>query len=167
MNCDEQAAVSVVDLGDDVAYRSFRADGESGLACIPEPVGGEEESAVALKADGGDFLKWLATSHPEVNVTWPRPETPKVVLRSGDIWLPLVFLASDTSVQLFLNLAASYLYDRMKDGLKGDVPRVRLSAVYEDRKSRKTKRLDFSGDAQALRAVMKRFDADNFFRDAP
>lgn len=154
---------SVVDVIDDAAYRRFVEGLTTGVAFLPEPVG--QDGTYGLKPDYGDFLKWMAATHPQVALTLP-PESPKVVLRSADIWLPLAYLAGDTSVQIFLNMAASYLYDCSKGILKGDAPRVHLSVVYEDRHTGKTKRLDFTGDADELNKVIKKFDPNNFFSDA-
>ncbi len=154
---------SVVEVADDAAYRQFFGNLATGLALLPEPVG--QDGTVGLKSDYGDFLKWLTVTHPRVALTLPPSESPKVVLRSADIWLPLVCLASDTSVQIFLNMAASYLYDCSKSALKGDAPRVHLSVVYEDRQAGKTKRLNFTGNADELNKVIKKFDPNNFFSD--
>lgn len=156
---------SVVDVIDDATYRQFLGTTTSGLAFPPESV--SQNGTIGLKPDYGDFLKWLKTTHPQVAVTLPPAESPKAVLRSADIWLPLVYLAGDTSVQIFLNMAASYLYDCSKGILKGDVPRVHLSVVYEDHQAGKTKRLEFTGNADELNKVIKKFDPNNFFNDAP
>src|SRR5690348_1577776 len=106
----------VVDVTDDAAYRQFAAS-KKGLALIPEEYG--EKKEVLLKSDGGDFTKWLRAAHPRVSVV-VQGQAPKLVLRSGDYWLPLVFLASDIVLPVYLNIVASYLYEKMKGALKGD-----------------------------------------------
>lgn len=156
-------ATSVVEVTEDTVYRQFAETVATGVAFLPEPTG--HDGVIGLKPDYGDFLKWLTATHPQVALTLP-PDSRKVVLRSADIWLPLAYLASDMSVQVFLNMAASYLYDRSKGILKGDSPRMHLSIVYEDRKAGKTKRLDFAGNADELSKVVKKFDPNNFFNDA-
>jgi hypothetical protein len=131
----------------------------SGLELVAEQYG--EGKQVAMKSDAGDFAKWLRTHNPEVNVTL-ETRTPKLVLRSGDIWLPLVFLASDIALPVYLNLVASYLYDKMKVVLKGETTRIHLCAEFEDKANGKIKRFTFEGDAEALQKVIKRFDLNEF-----
>jgi hypothetical protein len=154
--------IAVADVTDDAAYREFVGSIATGLAFVPECIA--QEGTLGLKPESGDFLKWLATNQPHISVAVP-PTSPKVVLRSADIWLPLIYLAGDTSAQVFLNMVASYLYERSKGLLKGETPKVHVSIVYEDRQAHKTKRLDFTGNADDLKKVIKKFDANNFFRD--
>lgn len=154
-------SLSVVHVAADEEFRSFLSAGK-GLALVPEPLSNEEGEA--LKADSGDFRKWMIQQHPDVPVNFPQSAR-KVVLRGGDIWLPLVFLASDVSVQVFLGLVANYLYDRTRGMLKTDRPRIHFSAVYEEHPGGYTKRLEFSGSPEDLSKVMRRFDANNFFHE--
>jgi hypothetical protein len=152
---------SVTDVVDDTGHRQFLATCSTGIAFVPEPIG--DQDVLGLKADYGDFSKWLAAEHPRLVVTVP-PDTSKIILHNADIWLPLVYLAADTSIQVFLNMVASYLYERAKGALKNEQPgRVHLSAEYQDWRAGKTKRLEFSGDSDALAKVIKRFDLKNFF----
>lgn len=153
---------TVRDVEDDSDFQNFIATGALGLRFVPEPTG--HQGAIGLLSDYGDFAKWLAQQHPEVPAT-VASDAPKVVLRNSNVWLPLVHLAADTSVQVFLNMAASYLYDRAKGALKHETPKIHLSIVYQDKTAGKTKRFEFSGDAEALGKAVKRFDLDNFFDD--
>ena len=123
-------------------------------------------SPASLKADFGDFAKWIRLHQSDLIIQIPKG-TPKIALHGADVWLPLIQLATDTSMQIFLNMAASYLYDRAKGALKTDTPRVHMSVIYLDKKQGKTKKFEFSGDNEALAKAIKRFDLDNFFRDSP
>jgi hypothetical protein len=60
-------------------------------------------------------------------------------------------------------MAASYLYDKAKGALKNEQPRLHMRAIYEDKQSGKTKKFEFSGDADALAKAIKKFDLNNFF----
>jgi|GEM_PF-985423 len=160
---DNHLVRSVVDVDDAQPFQQFIADTASGIAVVPEVLA--SGGLPRLKPDGGDFLKWLMSAYPEVNIT-PPPDSPKIVLHSADVWLPLMYLASDTSVQVALGIITNYLYDRMKGSLKSDRSVVDFSIVYEDRQSQKIKRLNFKGTAEDLAQVMKKFDANNFFNDA-
>jgi hypothetical protein len=147
---------------EDTDFGEYFQSTRAGIRFIPESFGG---SASSLKADSGDFAKWLRSQHPTLPITFP-DSVPKIVLHGADVWLPLVYLAGDTSMQVFLNMAASYLYEKAKGALKTDHPRIHMSVVYQDKKQGKTKKFEFSGDQEALAKAIKRFDLDNFFNDA-
>jgi len=151
---------TVTDVSDAAAFHEVGERVVSGLAFLPEP--SSSGDVLYLKPDYGDFMKWVVTTHPELKLALP-PHHPKLVLHSADIWLPLMYIARDTSMQVLLGLITNYLYDRMKGGLKSDRPIIAFSIVYEDRMAQKTKRLDFKGAAEDLAKVMKKFDANNFF----
>lgn len=155
--------LTVSTLKEDAEYRAFLADGQ-GLRFVPEPY--SPDTLPSLPLDSGDFAKWVRQHNPSLAISIPTA-TPKVLLRNADIWLPLVYLASDISVQVFLNMAASYLYDKAKGSLKNEQPRVHMRAVYQDKQSGTTKEFEFHGDADALAKAIKKFDLNNFFDEAP
>ena len=139
----------------DEAFRTFIQASPSGIALVPEAYG--DKAIPVCKVDGGDFVKWLGFTHPEIKVSVPEaPE--RLILRSSDHWLPLVWLASDVVLPVYLNLVASYLYDRMKGALKSDKHRISFSAEFEDKASGTVKRFDFSGDAESLQKAIKSLD---------
>lgn len=146
---------------EDEAFRKYFESTKNGVCFVPESYG---DAATSLKADSGDFAKWLRSQRPELHIVVPE-SVPKIVLHGADVWLPLVYLAGDTSMQVFLNMAASYLYDKAKGALKTDQPRVHMAVVYQDKKQGKTKKFEFSGDQESLARAIKRFDLDNFFND--
>ena len=155
--------LAVTALDDDRDYQAFLSEAESGISFVPEVY--QSTGAPSLAHDFGDFAKWVREKDPSIPVSIPA-NIPKLLRRNADVWLPLVYLASDTSVQVFLNMAANYLYDKAKGALKGDKPRIQLRVVYQDKTAGKTKRLEFSGDAEALGKAIGRFDVNNFFDDA-
>lgn len=157
-------ALAVHPFEPDSACHAFADSTRAGLRFIAETQYGV--SAASLKADFGDFAKWIRLQQPDLVIQIPEG-TPKIALHGADVWLPLIQLAADTSMQIFLNMAASYLYDRAKGALKTDTPRVHMSVIYQDKKQGKTKKFEFSGDHEALTKAIKRFDLDNFFRDNP
>lgn len=145
--------------------RGFKEYGRSttkGFYFVPEPYGGLTES---LAADFGDFVKWVRNEYPDTPVSFPTG-VPRIALHGADLWLPLVYLASDTSMQIFLSMVSNYLYDKAKGQLKTEHPRVHVSVIYEDKKQGRTKKFEFSGDQETLTKAIKRFDLDNFFNDA-
>lgn len=158
---DNQPSSSVRNVADE-GFHKFAMAG-SGVALVPEAV--QQEGPAALKADAGDFRKWMANLHPGTKVSFPE-DSPKVLLQSGDIWLPLMYLANDLSVQVFLGMVSNFFYDRTKGLLKGDQPQLHLALVYEEQGDRTTKRLEFTGRAEDLSKVMRKFDANNFFDES-
>ncbi|MBT3068395.1 hypothetical protein [Rhodoferax sp. U11-2br] len=155
--------VLAVHATEDAAFSEYFGTTQAGIRIVPEPYG---DSGSSVKAEAGDFAKWVRSKHPEVPVLLPE-SVPKIVLHGAEVWLPLVYLAGDISMQVFLNMAASYLYDNAKGSLKTDQPRIHMSVVYQDKKLGKTKRFEFSGDGEALSKAIKRFDLDNFFDAGP
>lgn len=149
----------VVAVEDDGEFRVYRQGNPTGFLMVPERHGQSE--GLVLKSDGGDFAKWIRRNAPTIDVRLPSANR-KLVFRSGDYWLPLVFLASDVTLQVYLNLVANYLYDKMKGALTRETTRVHLSATYKDNESGIVKRFNFEGDAEALQKVVKKVDLNRF-----
>jgi hypothetical protein len=140
--------------------QAFLATGR-GLRIVPEPYG--EVDSDVLKPDTGDFTKWLRATHPDLRVEVPAAR--KLVLHSNEIWLPLVLLASDVTLVMYLNVVSNYVYDRMKGAIRGHKARVHCSAEYVDAESGTVKRFDFSGDHESLVAITDKLNLDSFFSD--
>jgi hypothetical protein len=149
----------VAPIENDADFRDFMSREPKGLLIVSEPYG--DANALAMRESAGDFARWLKLQSPAIPVQI-RQADDRLVLRCGDYWLPLVFLASDVALPVYLNLVASYIYDKMKGALKSDKTRVRLSAVFEAEDGRITKRFDFDGDAESLAETIRRFDLNRF-----
>lgn len=149
----------LVTVEHDAEFLAFLESNPCGIRMIAEPYA--EVDRPVIKADAGDFAKWLRVHHPKVNVEVQQGD--RLVLRSANLWLPLVFLASDIALPLYLNLVSSYLYDKMKGALRNDRPRVNLSAEYQDPETGLIKRFNFEGDASALRDAVQKLDLNKFF----
>jgi hypothetical protein len=159
---EQKEVCKVTTVEDDTDFQSYLETNPSGLVMLagpwrdwPEPV---------LQQDTGDFVKWLKINAPSIPVEVRKKEQ-RLLLQSGDYLLHLAFLDSDVSVQIYLNMVASYLYDKLKCALKGEKARVHFSAVYEDKANKVVKRFDFEGDIEALQKVIKRFDLNKFLDD--
>lgn len=148
-------------LSNNEDYRLFLSENPKGLRLIPESHGHNRKQCLA--PDSGDFYKWLRTHEPNIPISLPEGH-PKLVLHSAEIWLPLVFLASDTSFQIFLNIVANYLYDRSKGLLKHESNVIHFAAIRENKKNGEILKLEFSGDSQDLAKLIKKFDANDFFK---
>jgi len=109
------------------------------------------------------LAKWLGRHEPALSVDIE--DAPVVELRSAEYWLPLAFLATDVALPFYLNVAANYVYDKARGALKHDRTEVHLEAVYQDRKTGKTKRFSYSGSVDGLRACVKKLDIGSVMKD--
>lgn len=146
-------------LEDDHQFRKYISNGPKGLLFVHEPFGGIE--GVVAQPDTGEFVKWIKINNPEIAVETQKYQK-QLALRSNDFWLPLVFLASDVTLPIYLNLVASYLYDKSKGLLRGEQNRVHFSAVYEDKSTGKSKKFIFEGSGEDLKMPIKKFDVNKF-----
>ncbi|MDF3860460.1 hypothetical protein P3W70_19055 [Achromobacter denitrificans] len=154
--------LSIHTVSDDAAYREYSASSRDGICLVAEPYG---NTSLGLKADGADFAKWLKQERPELPISLPI-SSPKISLHGADIWLPLIYLASDVAMPIFLNLVSSYLFDKFRGNLEQDRPKVHFSVIYQSKNDEVTKRLEFSGDNEALKELIRRFDMNNFFDES-
>lgn len=157
-----EAVREIVDVELDAEFRAYLATSPSGIALRAEPYG--EHATPIIKEGAGDFTKWLREAHPDVNVAPPQAGD-RLLLHNEDIWMPLVFLATDITLPVYLNIVASYLYDRMRGRLRGEKLRVHLSVEYEDKSSGKTKRFNFAGDSETFKTTIKKIDVNALFDD--
>ena len=149
----------VLAVEDAAPYEAFLRSDPSGFLMVPERHGDSE--ALVLPFHAGDFEKWVRGHRSDVAVSSDRAEG-RLIRRANDVWLPLVYLAEDIALPVFLGLVTSYLYDKMKGALRGDRTRVHLSVEYKDARAGVVKRFDFEGDAEALNETLKQFDVDRF-----
>ena len=149
-------------IDDASSFQEVRNQQNSGIVIIPERYGNSEETYI--KADGGDFTKWLVQEKPDISVQFPSGKR-KVSLHSAEYWLPLVYLANDIALPTYLSLVANYLYDKIRGALTNEKKRINFSVVSEDRSAGKLKRFDFSGDYEGLQKIVKKFDLNQFLDD--
>lgn len=156
---DDVEKCEVVDSSDDSEFQKYLQGNPSGLQVVPKNY--RTCKGKLVSSDAGDFTKWLKRNHPVIPVSMNKGDG-ILDLRSSDIWMPLVFLASDVSVPIFLNLVSNYVYDRMKGALKNDKARVHLDVIYRDEKSGVTKEFRYEGFIEDLQKVIKKFDLNQF-----
>jgi len=108
-----------------------------------------------LSSEAERFGKWIKQQHKEVQISIQK--APTLSLHSQEFWMPFVILASDYSIQVYLGLVTSYIYDRLKGSLKQDRHTVHLSVVYQEA-SGKFKRFEYKGSVEGLKACVKPVD---------
>lgn len=153
---DETFSIQLVES--DKLFDIFLESNSGEIAIIPEPYG---DVPLGLKPDGIDFAKWIKSAHPEFRISLPK-ELPKISLHSSDVWLPLIQLAGNTPLAVFLNMASNYLYDKVKGKLTSDKPKIHMSVIYKNKTDGLTRRFEFSGDGDSLSKVIKKFDLNGF-----
>ena len=162
MNMDifnDKELCEVVSVDDDTEFIKFLSSNPHGITFVPEKY--RECEDLVMKKSAGHFSKWLKKNNPNINVMVCKTDK-KILLRSNDLWLPLVFIASDVTIQVYLNLVANYIYDWMKGALRGEKSRVHLEAIYKDKSEGITKKFNFEGDIDGLQKAIKQFDLNKF-----
>lgn len=154
---DQKDRAEVLSVDDRSAFDAFLATVGKGIRLVPQPT--DEDGTLALQPNGVDFAKWLRETHTSVAVGVP--PVPRRILHSHDIWIPLVFLANDIGLPIYLSLVSSYVYDKLTGALKGSSPRVHFSAEYLDG-SGAVKRFVFEGPPEALKDAVEKFDTNKF-----
>jgi len=128
----------------------------NGILCHPEEKFRDYEGPV-LKPDTFRFSKWVRQKHSDIHIDVQSAEA-RADLRSNDFWLPLVFLASDVSLQVYLNLVAKYIYDIARGALTHDKKSVHLRAIYKNAESNETREFSYDGSVDGLKACIKKVD---------
>jgi len=118
----------------------------NGIKIVPEFYNGTQEKV--LQRDSGTFAKWIHKNHTEINIDYD-PNIKKISLHNNEYWLPLVYLASDTSVQIYLGLVINFLYDKLKGSLKEEKAKVNFSFEYKEGET--YKHFSYSGDVEGLK----------------
>lgn len=156
---DDKESCEIVTVADGKEFREFLNSTPHGLTFVPEKY--RELDGLVIKADVGAFSKWIKQNKPEINIE-VRKADKKLELRSSDFWLPLVFLANDIALPVYLNLVANYAYDRMRGALRGEEARVHLEVIYEDKQKAIIKKFKFDGDVNGLQKAIKKFNLNKF-----
>lgn len=156
---DNKEVCGITEVDDATDFLEFQRTGEFNLAMVPEPYFGDDE--LLMKPNATDFAKWLHIHEPDIKVQL-RQTNRRLLLKSADYWLPLVYLASDMTVVDYLMMVVRYIYDQARGRLAGEQPRVHLDVVYQDEKNGVTKRLHYEGDAETLKSKIKEFDCNKF-----
>ncbi|MGB7582841.1 MAG: hypothetical protein WBL85_10400 [Sedimentisphaerales bacterium] len=111
-----------------------------------------------LKPDTYRFAKWLRQNKSEISVKISSCEN-VIDLKSSEIWLPMVFLATNVALPLFLNFVYDYLKSMVRGDLSKDDPKAHLNVIYKDKG--KFKKFEYNGPVEGLKKI-KQFDINDF-----
>jgi hypothetical protein len=159
---EQKEICEVKTIKDDPDFKAYIDSKPSGFKIISREY--PDCEGKVLYSDTGDFSKWVRKFHPNVTVETQKADK-KLLLRSGDYWLPLVFLSSDITLPIYLNMVANYLYEKMKGALKGEKARVHLSAMYENTSDGIIKKFEFEGDVDTLQKAITKFNLNKFLEE--
>ena len=76
-------------------------------------------------------------------------------LHSFDIWLPVIYIASNILLPVVVNLVSNFIYDKMK-GREHEDANVNAEIVIKNGK--KEKFIHFKGDAKSFKEMMDKID---------
>lgn len=159
---DDKESCELIEIEDDSDFRMFLNSEPSGLKFLPEKYQDCDEDVI--KQEVGSFSKWLRQNHSNINVYVPQTHK-KLVLKDNDFWMPLVFLATDITLPVYLSIVSNYIYDRMKGALSNEKSRIHLEAVYQDKKNGVTKKFLYDGTVEGMQKSVEKFDLNNFMED--
>jgi len=147
-------------VGNDSEFMAFFDKHPKGILCVPESLVGLSQYNVVMP-ETYRFTKWINKKRKDITINVAQSEGTKS-LNSNDFWMPIVFLASDVSLPVFLNLVSSYIYDLMKGALKHDKANIHLKTFFRDDRAAVTKTLSYSGPAEKFLQIAKDGNLDKF-----
>ena len=111
-----------------------------------------------------DFVKWVKQkSTNDFSISVATTKDKRVAeMKSDNILLPLVYLFSNVSIPIYLNMVANYLYDKLKGKLGTDKTTVNLEVRSEDKKKGKVKRFSYHGSYEGFQKIVKKMDINEF-----
>jgi len=131
-----------------------------GILCVPEDIMNKSQPNV-LTPQTYDFAKWVRRNKQDICIDVAKSEGIKG-LHSHEFWIPVAILASDISIQIFLGLVSSYIYDRIKGALKHDKTSIHLQAYYKETPEGVIKKFSYNGSIEGFEKITKKFNVNKF-----
>lgn len=133
-----------------------------GILALPSPNWRGTDDCVYLP-ETFNFVKWVKSNRnfdTQINVA--ETEKTKVAqLYSHDFWLPVVYLFSDVSLQVYLGMVSSYLYDLIKGSLQNDDHKVDIEVYVEDKKKGRTRKFTYHGSYKGFEKIAKKINVND------
>lgn len=80
-------------------------------------------------------------------------------LHSFDIWLPVIWVATNVLLPFAVNLVSNYIYDKLKGREEDDEAQVEVTFIVKRKKEEK--RLHYKGDAKTFKEAFDKIDLNN------
>jgi hypothetical protein len=133
----------------------------TGIKIVPVAYNGCVEKV--LHRDSGSFAKWICKNHTDINIEYD-PSAKKISLHNNEFWLPLVYLASDTSAQIYIGLVTNFIYDKLKGVLSRERNKAKVNFSFEYKDGDKHKAFNYSGSVEGLEKF-NTIDINKFFEE--
>jgi len=120
----------------------------------------------AFQPDTLTFYKYVKQKNKDLKIGLfeNEGETKTLSLHSFDIWLPTIWIASSVMLPFVINLAGSYVYERLRGREKEDVT-VQLNVVIEDRDTGKSASIFYKGPGEGLKESFEKIDINKMWED--
>lgn len=103
-----------------------------------------------------NFLKYCKQKNPQYNIDILADADIRIrSLHSFDLWLPVIFIASNIILPIAVNLVSDYIGEKMKGREKED---VKVDVTFIVKRENEEKSLHFNGDAKAFKETFEKID---------
>ena len=103
-----------------------------------------------------DFIKFCRNHSPEHSFDVLADDDIEIrSLHSFDIWMPIIFVASNVLLPIAINIVSSYIYEKMKGREKED---ANVDVTFYVKKEGEEKYIHYSGDAKTFRDNFEKID---------
>ena len=86
---------------------------------------------------------------------WDSGDVSELSLHSFDIWMPIIWVGSEVLLPLIVNMAANYIYDKMKGREKED---TQVDMTFIVKTKGKSKSLHYKGNANTFEKTFNKID---------
>jgi hypothetical protein len=127
---------------------------QSDILILPSPY---ENSKYYFAQESIGFLKYCRTLNNDVamDILADDDKIEIRALHSFDIWMPIIWIASNVILPIVTGLVANYISERMK-GRENEDCTVKVIYIVKD--GEKTKELHYDGDAKAFKETFEKID---------
>lgn len=155
---DKEVPFTLVEIEPKEKFAKFIGDSEG---IFLSSVADFRECSEVMMPDTYRFAKWLKKNKPDLNIEIDKCEN-VIDLKSVEIWLPLIFLATNVVLPLFLNLVYDYLKSVFRGKLSEDDSKVHFRVIYKEKD--KFKEFKYNGPVEGLKNI-KQFDINDFMNE--
>lgn len=105
------------------------------------------------------FIKFCRQNDPEHSYDLLADSDIQVrSLHSFDIWMPVIWIASEILLPFVVNMVSSYIYDKLK-GREKEEAKVDVTFIVKRENEEKT--IHYSGDAKTFKESFEKIDLNN------
>ena len=105
-----------------------------------------------------DFIKYCRQHDSEHAYDVLADDVEVLSLHSFDIWMPVLYIASNYLLPVALGLVSNYIWDKLK-GREKEPANVDVTFIVEENGTKKT--IHYSGDAKTFQEKFEKIDINN------